>query len=77
MTPIYSFINLLDASSTLPNISEYSVPIFAACIGLAAVLAGLMLGGAATKKFIGSVKGAIMNAVGLSGKRRGGRRRRR
>jgi len=71
MTPIYNLVTLSDASSTLPTIQAYAIPLFAATIVLAAVFLGLMLGGQVTHRFVRAVGGSIRAAVGL---KRGGRR---
>jgi len=75
-TQVTTLVNLADASTTLQQVQAFSIPLFAATVILAAVLVGIMIGGQATRKVVGTVGKAIRTAVGLGG-RRGGRRRRR
>jgi len=70
-----TLVQLTDASTTLTQVGAYSVPMFLFTITIAAVLAGVIIGGTLTARFVGSVKAGVMKAVGA--RRGGGRRRRR
>jgi len=75
-TQVSTLVNFADASTTLQQVQTFSIPLFAATVVFAAVIVGIMVGGLATRKVVGSVGRALRTAMGLGG-RRGGRRRRR
>lgn len=70
-----TLITVSDASTTLTTAAGFSVPIFAALIGLVAVVVGIIVGGLFVAVVVRATLAAVRTAFGS--RRGGGRRRRR
>jgi len=61
MTPVQSFVNFADASTTLQQVTQAASPMFASTVQPAAFIQGVWIGGVVVAALIGAVVYAVRN----------------